>query len=544
MSDLLARLRANAPSEHLSGKVGETGRAVLGQIAESGVAFAASDPRMEARFLQAIEELLACIKPTADERAILNEGGIYYGCWLESTGTINTEILSRFAPQVAHDTFAGFARYQRDDGCLPYKLTADGPVFSQIQLVTPPARSVWTHVRLHGDTALLDQMYPALAAYDDWLADNRDTRGTGGVEAFCAFDTGHDLSSRFWHVPDSPHGNDPGQVRADHPTLPFVAPDLTAAVACSRRYLGQMSESLGQPSDWAGKAAASEAALAAQCWDAADGFWYDRDRTGAHVRVQSDVLLRVLACEIGDDATFDAALARYLLSTRKFFAKYPFTSLALDDPRFDPHFHYNSWNGPSNFLSLIRAPHAFEAHGRHVELSWALQPVLSALFRGDRFPQCLSPYTGEMGFTEVYSPAILCLLDYVERLSGILPRPEGELWFTGLVPVSVDHRDAAHETAYARRVDGALFELLNTGEGMKVLKDGETWLRAPAGLRLVTGRDGTLRAVTGLRVDGVSGVIETPDGTVPVNLGPNEHVEIAGDSTVTRRSAGIVAPTT
>ena len=67
--------------------------------------------------------------------------------------------------------------------------------------------------------------------------------------------------------------------------------------------------------------------------------------------MQSDVLLRVLACEIGDDAFFETALRRYLLNTRKFFAKYPFTSLALDDPRFDPAYDYNSWNGPSNSLS-------------------------------------------------------------------------------------------------------------------------------------------------------------------------------------------------
>ena len=96
-------------------------------------------------------------------------------------------------------------------------------------------------------------------------------------------------------------------------------------------------------------------------YDAEDGFFYDLDKHGRHVKVQSDLLLRVLACEIGDDEFFAQALDRYLLNTRKFFAKYPFTSIALDDPRYDPAYDYNSWAGPSNFLSLIRAPHAFEA---------------------------------------------------------------------------------------------------------------------------------------------------------------------------------------
>lgn len=42
-------------------------------------------------------------------------------------------------------------------------------------------------------------------------------------------------------------------------------------------------------------------------------------------------------------------------------------------------------------FSLIRAPHAFELHHRHVELTWALYPTLTALFRMSRFAQTLIP---------------------------------------------------------------------------------------------------------------------------------------------------------
>ncbi len=188
-----------------------------------------------------------------------------------------------------------------------------------------------------------------------------------------------------------------------------------------------------------------------------------------------------LACEIGDDDFFARALQRYLLNTRKFFARYPFTSLALDDPRFDPAFDYNSWSGPSNLLSLIRAPHAFEVHHRHVELTWVLYPILSALFRAPRFAQTLSPFTGNAGYTERYSPALLCLVDFVERLCGILPRPDGSLWFTGLVPYQIEHRDMQHETAYARQVDGHEFELVNTAASSIAYRDGEVLFEAPRG---------------------------------------------------------------
>jgi hypothetical protein len=454
------------------------------------------------------------------------------------------ELLCRFLPSVAERTFSAFADAQRADGLLPYKLTAAGPAFAQIQLVTPPARSVWTHYCLNGrPRPFLRRMYEAFARYDSWLAEWRDTRGTGGVEAFCCYDTGHDLSPRFWHIPDSPWNNDPTQYDRDNPLLPLVAPDLTAAVACERSYLARMADELDESSGpWHERARASEAALFAQCYDADDAFFYDRDAAGRHVRVQSDVLLRVLAAEIGDDAVFAEALRRYLLNTRKFFARYPFTSIALDDPRYDPAFDYNSWAGPTNLLSLIRAPHAFEHHGRHVELAWAMQPTLAALFRTGRFAQTLHPFTGREGFTESYSPALLCLLDFVERLCGILPRADGGLWFTCETPRQIEHRDVAHETAYARTVDGSHFELVNAASGSEAYRDGELLFRAPRGVRVVTDRTGRITGLIGMRTRPVAGTLQTPAGDIPLKAAANEELALAGGAFVTTRNPGLVLP--
>jgi hypothetical protein len=542
---LLARLRATDTAAKAGAPAGAAERRLLAEWDGAGVAFAASSEQMEAQYYRAVGELLTCIKPAGAERAILHEGGIYLGCWLESTGTINAELLSRFLPSVAERTFASFAEQQREDGLLPYKLTAGGPVFSQIQLVTPLARSVWTHYCLNGrDRAFLRRMYEAMARYDGWLAEWRNTRGTGGVEAFCTYDTGHDLSARFWHVPDSPFGNDPKAFQPDNPLLPFVAPDLTATVSCQRAYLARIADELGEGGggDWRGLSEASNRALFEHCYDAEDGFFYDLDRHDRHVRVQSDVLLRVLACEIGDDAFFDAALQRYLLNTRKFFAKYPFTSIALDDPRFDPAFDYNSWCGPSNFLSLIRAPHAFELHGRHVEFTWVMYPILSALFRVSRFAQALHPFTGREGFTEAYSPAILCLIDFVERLCGIMPRPEGRLWFTGLVPYQIDHRDAAHETAYGRKVDGRRFELLNSPTTSIAFRDGDELFRCPKGVRVVTDRNGKPVSLIGMSVNSIEGDFSMAGEAYPFRVAANEQLDFTEGGLVSVSRRGLVPP--
>ncbi|MDP3180056.1 MAG: hypothetical protein Q8M76_19240, partial [Spirochaetaceae bacterium] len=372
----------------------------------------------------------------------------------------------------------------------------------------------WIHASLGAEReGFLETMYGAIAANDRWLVAHRDTRGSGCVEAFCAFDTGHDYSPRFWQVPDICYGEDPARFDPDCTVLPYLAPDLTANVHCQRKYLARIASSLSrdaEAAEWEAKAAASLGCLFRECWDAEDGFFYDRDRLGRFVRVQSDVLLRVLACEAGDEELFAAALSRYLLNSRKFFAKYPPTSIAMDDPRFESASDRNSWAGPTNVLSILRAPSAFEPRGRHVELSWILLPALGAYARMERFGQCLSPWTGEEGYTEGYTPAILGFLDAAERLFGILPRPDGRLWFTALPLPRLEGGKAERETTrYSRKVDGALFELESGPSGAVAYREGKEIFSCPRGVRVATDRSGAVLSLTGMvdrRVEGGLGI--------------------------------------
>ncbi|MGC5771701.1 MGH1-like glycoside hydrolase domain-containing protein [Paenibacillus pabuli] len=511
----------------------------------TGVRFAASGGRLEATYYAALEKLLTCIVPLNGSEPILQEGGIYLGCWLESTGTINAELLSRLIPSVSETTYLAFARHQREDGLLPYKLTENGPSFRQIQLVTPLARSVWNHYQLHGkNRSFLKTMYKAMVQYDEWISTYRNTRGTGCVEAFSTFDTGHDLSPRFWHVPDTPYMNDAASCHPDSPVLPFLAPDLTANIYCQRMYLSRMAEELGEPGgEWQAKAEASLESLFRYCYDEEELFYYDRDLNDELVRVQSDVLLRVMACEVGDRELFDNMLRRYLLNTSKFFARYPFTSISMDDPRFDPFSSYNSWGGASNFLSLIRAPHAFEYHHRYVELTWVLQPILSSLSKAKRFAQALSPWIGEEGFTETYSPSILCLLDYVERLCGIIPIGADQLWFTGLLPVDMDHgEEVASHTAYSRTVNGLHFELVNTPERVTVYQDGSILMEGPAGIRFITDRSGQLEGLIGMSAHPIEGELTYLGETLPIRIKGNELQRYTEGSLETERDIGIIYP--
>lgn len=513
------------------------------EMARHGIRFAAVGGTLEDRWHTALSELARCIRPHVDSTPVLNEGGVYHGTWIESTGTINVEVLARFAPRVARDTLLLFAAHQRDDGMIPYKVTADGPGFSQIQIVTPLARVVWRHWLATGDRELLETMYPAMVRYDAWLARYRDTLGTGGVEAFCAFDTGHDLSPRFWFAPDRAYRADARQADPAAPGVPYVAPDLTANVACQRTYLALMAEELGEDGQpWRDAAQASLDALHQQCFDETDGFFYDRDRAGRPVRIQSDVLARVLACEVGDEEFFAQSLRRYLMNTRKFLAHYGFTTVAMDDPRFDHDASRNSWGGPVNFLAQLRAPDAFERHGHVAELALTAAPVLAALATADRFPQCMDPWSGAAGFTEVYSPSILWFLDAIERHSGVLVRPEGELWFSGSIATRLDHGAAADATAYRRAVDGVVWEIVGDDDLVEVHRDGEIAFSFPRGWRVITDRSGQVSAVVGLAAGAVEGTLVLPEGEVALTLAPNERVRIESGAVCDRDAVEFVAP--
>jgi hypothetical protein len=548
MNVALTNLRAINVEERVGEPHTDVGQALLAEFMESGVKFSSTPGKLEQVYYAALDALTYCVKPDRQGRAVLQEGGVYHGCWLESTGTINTEILARFCPDVAQATFEQFADYQREDGLIPYKVTADGPAFKQIQLVTPPARSVWNHYRLgEQDQVFLRRMYDALARFDDWLAAYRDTRGTGCVEAFCTFDTGHDQSSRFWHIPDTPEQDDPKRYDPHSPLLPLLAPDLTASVYCSRKYLALMAEELGldaQVKDWEEKAKDSLHSLHEHCLDEQDGFFYDVDKNGRFIRIQSDVLLRVLACEVGDDAFFASSLERYLLNTRKFFSKYPLTSIAMDDPRFDPFSTHNSWGGAVNFLTLIRTPHAFEQHGRFVELSWVMQPILSAMSHMTRFGQCLSPWTGEEGYTEKYSPAILGILDFIERMCGIQPTSDGELRFTGLLPQTLVHGEKlADETAYSRTVDGVVYELHNTRSECAIYRGGSLLCQFPYGVRVVTDRSGAVLRLVGMSASPIEGMLRYQDQELPFRASGNEVLRLEQGRFISESAPGVVLPT-
>jgi hypothetical protein len=297
--------------------------------------------------------------------------------------------------------------------------------YGQIQMVVPIAATAWELAQLTDDDELLVTAYTACSRWDAWLRMYRDTRKTGLVEGFCTYDTGHDNSPRWAGIPNAcPYGD----ARRCPPvaTLPRLCPDLSATVYGARIALAHMAAALGKPAEadrWHADAEAIRLLILEKLYDAKDAAFYDLDAHNNFVRVRSDVISRVFGEHVlnpvKDKAIVDAVWTRQLHNTKAFWAPYPLTSIAMDDPTFVRPIPRNSWGGASQALTALRAPRWMLHYGKAAELTHMMQQWCEAIMRHGEFRQQMDPLNGD--FTQAdpsgYSPAALVFLDFARRLS-------------------------------------------------------------------------------------------------------------------------------
>jgi hypothetical protein len=312
-------------------------------------------------------------------------------------------------------------------GQIPAAIKMSDVGYGQIQMVVPIASTAWELAQLMDDDELLVTAYEACSRWDAWLREYRDTRKTGLVEGFCTYDTGHDNSPRWTGIPNRCPDSD---ARKCPPmtTMPRLCPDLSATVFGARMALAHMATALGkgdEASRWHDDAEKIRALIVERLYDPKDASFYDLDAQNNFVRVRSDVNSRVLGEHVlkrydaKDKAIFDAVWTKQIHNPKAFWAPYPLTSVAMDDPTFVRPIPRNSWGGASQALTALRAPRWMPYYGKQAELDHMMQQWCEAIMRHTEFRQQMDPMTGD--FTQAdpsgYSPAALVFLDYARRLS-------------------------------------------------------------------------------------------------------------------------------
>ena len=351
------------------------------------------------------------------DRPVLTEGGDYPGIWLEC-GPMEGLLYGRYSPEIAVANHDVFFEAQHEDGYLPCWVRRDRVGSAQIQMVVPIAATALETAERYGNEAFLARAYQACSHWDAWLVRYRNTRGTGLCELFCEFDSGHDNSPRLAGIPKKCPDDD-ARVCPSQGRLPYLAPDLSASVYGGRVALSRMATKLGKMAEaqrWLEDAEAIRAALLEHCYCAEDECFYDVDAGGKFVRVRGDALTRVLGEHVVDQELFECIYARHIHNPAAFWTPYPLPSISAEDPAFVHSLPPNSWGGASQALTALRAARWFDHYGKTADLLLLMKKWVEAILRTPEFMQQIDPWTGEASTSAGYSPAMLVLTTFLERL--------------------------------------------------------------------------------------------------------------------------------
>ena len=459
--------------------------------------FTTANARWQAAYDKALAVLAANVQVVPRYAGpVLIEGADYAGIWMEC-GPHEALVYRKFRPDVARNAHMTFFDLQRMDGQLPCnnKVTETG--FGQIQMVVPIAATAWELARATNDESLLASAYTACSAWDAWLLKYRNTRGTGLTEGFCTYDTGHDNSPRWEGIPPQCPNKD-AKYFPDGFALPRLCPDLSATTYGARLALGDMAKALGKSNEadrWAESAETMRRLILEKLYVAEDAAFYDLDANSEFVRVRSDILSRVCGEHVVDQALFDDLWTRQIHNPKAFWANYPMPSVALDDPQFVRPLPKNSWGGPSQALTALRAPRWMAHYGRDAEFSFMMTRWCEGLMADMTFRQQMDPETGRFTQEDLpnYSPAALVMMDYTWRLAGVVEATEALHW-----NVRPGHA-AADEARFSLPTDGgATAAMTYDGKGAGLSLAGKPLGRIDGVARLVTGKTGTAQAVLGI----------------------------------------------
>jgi hypothetical protein len=146
-------------------------------------------------------------------------------------------------------------------------------------------------------------------------------------------------------------------------------------------------------------------------------------RAEANSRVLGEHVLRLE--ERTDRAIFESVWARQLHNPKAYWAPYPLTSIAMDDPAFVRPIPWNSWGGASQALTALRTLRWMDHYGKDEAQRVLMHRWCEAILRDGAFREQVDPWTGVFTNTKAdpggYSPAALVFLEFARRL-GKAPR--------------------------------------------------------------------------------------------------------------------------
>ncbi len=368
----------------------------------------------------------------------------YPGVWTEHL--YDSVAWANYMPaqyEVSKHHISLFLDKQKEDGQIPCFIWKDQIGWGQVQECVSVGQVCLEAIAQNkDDPAFLPKCYSAVSRWVDWFYKNRMSLGTGLVEMYCGYDTGHDNSARltgykngaYSLTPVKYEGNRPdgcgGTRNAGIPTdddnvLPVLTPDMNACFFGNHMALAEMADMLGKPEEakaWREKGEVVRRKMFEYLWDRDDEFFYDVDRHGRMRKVRSCSITNVFAEGVMDAATADAVYRRYIKNENEFWTPYPIPAVSVSDPAWIQNLPGNSWGYYSQGLTALRTMRWMPKYGHEDDMEELMRRWVSAWSRSRTtlFGQELHPITGEPSVcSQWYSSCMLYYLHALRRLYGI-----------------------------------------------------------------------------------------------------------------------------
>ena len=352
----------------------------------------------------------------------------YPGVWLEHTfdGVVWADYCTE-QHEVSRNQVRLFLKWQKPDGQLPCYIWQNEVGYGWTQECVSFGSLCLDAIRQNPqDTALLSDCYRACCAWDAWLCRTHMTLGTGLIEMFCGYDTGHDNSGRLYGLKYPGDFCGDGNIAPqDDDALPILAPDMNAVFYGNRMALAQMADLLNLPLEaaaWRAKAENVKKKLFEHCYNEQDQFFYDVDKYGRQRKVKSISITNVFTEGVLDQDLGSQIFERYLHNPGEFWTPWPFPSIAISDEKWVQNLPGNSWGFYSQGLTALRSLRWMEKYGRTAEMEEIMAKWVAAWSQSATTPfgQELHPITGEPSECSAwYSSCMLYFLHAIRRLYNI-----------------------------------------------------------------------------------------------------------------------------
>ncbi len=275
---------------------------------------------------------------------------------------------------------------------------------------------------------------------------------------------------------------------------------------------------------WLEDAATIRSAIMTKLYSAEDAAFFDLDAQDHLVRIRGDVISRVLGEHVVDQPLFETIYQRQIHNPEAFWAPYPLSSIALDDPSFVRPIPRNSWGGASQALTALRAPRWMEHYGKPADLAHLMQQWTGTILRQNSFLQQIDPLTGT--FTPDpgdYSPAALVFMDFTWRLSGVRQIQDSLEW-------NVRPSARAHASYRLCLSPIRTAELRYTSGHAELFLNDKLLYRTSNTVRLETDLEGKLKSVAGIAAKTTHVVLRHVSGRErKFSIAPNSNMKLSAE---------------